>query len=1377
MKRKKVIGRILLSVLVLLFTLAIWMLVVNNKESQLIAETEKEEKAALISSDNKWEYERFSSGIRIKDYRGYETTITIPSTLDGFTVTSIDKDLLTSCGTVESITIPSTVVSWYTSAVSYNPSKLKYINVDSSNPTFSSENGVLFNKDKTILYIYPQQKTSTSYTIPSTVTQVDSWSFYECVLLQNLVIPASVISMSNSSFETCSALKSISVNSNNTIYSSRDGVLFNNDYTELICYPRAKTDTSYIIPDTVKTIGRSSFIYCSLLTNITIPSSVTRIASEAFRGCVSLTSITIPSSVTIIGQKSFYECISLTSMTIPNSVKNLEEETFYNCSSLTSVKIGNSVENIKERVFYGCSSLTNISIPECVINIGYYSFARCDSLTNITVNTNNTKYSSSNGVLFNKDKTELVRYPQGKTATSFTIPSSVTIIQNAAFSRCSNLNKLTIPNSVTGIGRSAFYGCSSLTNITIPNSVTSIDEIAFCDCIELKSVEILNSDINLENNIFLRSSSLTIYCYEKSTAHTYAIDNNINYIFILASKISVSKNPVKMTYVKGYEYDSYCLGGELKVEYNSGRTEIVSMLAEGVTTSEYDSTITGTQSITVTYQGCDTTFNIEVIEEPEFNYTENSDGTLKITKYIGTDTNVYIPKLINGKIVSVIGKNCFLNKTSITDVTMSNTIKTIESNAFDSCSALKEIKMSETLENIEKEAFYFSRLTRVLIPETVINIGNDAFAECDSLESVTVFSKNLNIGTNAIPSNSGLIINCYKKTKVLEYAIENNINYYLIDGLKSIEITMLPIKTTYVKGYEYEELNLIGGKVKITLNNEETTTKDLSDESLIITGYDSSIEGTNTLTVSYIEAIYENENKEINITNTIQTTFDLTITNSSTEFTYLDNEDGTIKITGYTGNDVYVWMPKSIDGKVVSIIGENSFSKNTNITNIKISNSVTIIEEKAFQLCSALLEVEIPSSVINIEDKAFNRCFALSKIVILSQATNIGEDAISSNDGYTKIYCYKNSTSHRYAQTNGIQYVLLEGEVAILEQITIKILPIKQVYQLGENIDLTGGQIILAYSDESTQDISLLTEGQVTEGIEVTGYDKTTVGEQEITVSYTQDDITKTAIFNVDVTKDKIEYIDNENGITITKIECTDGSKKVEIPEKLLGKNVIGIVNNVVTNLNDIEIVNIPNTVKTISDNAFKNTDETTNEELTIECKYGSTAENYAKEKEIYYEFTDKNISGISMNTEPTKTKYELDEEIDLTGGKILITYEGSTEENSITSVISIKKTGVDVTKDSRKGDITTFKVEYKGAYTTFTAQFGLMGDVNNDGEVDISDIIVLKKHVVATMLGETDTDWIIPENIRHLGNLDDANEELDITDVYQLKIKVLESL
>lgn len=270
-----------------------------------------------------------------------------------------------------------------------------------------------------------------------------------------------------------------------------------------------KTLKRATIKNGVTSISYSAFNNCISLTSIFIPNSVTEIGGYAFNKCTALTSVTIPDSVTNIGYYAFYGCTSLTNITIPNSITNIESGVFEGCTSLTSVVIPDSVKSIGLYAFDGCTSITNIIIPESVTSIEETAFTNCTSLTAIDVRPQNINYCSENGVLFNRNKTEIICYPAGKTEKSYEIPNSVTSVGRCTFEGCTSLINITIPDGVTSIGGNAFRGCTSLTSIIIPNGVTEIDGHTFYNCTSLTSVAIPESMKIIDSSAFSDCVSLS----------------------------------------------------------------------------------------------------------------------------------------------------------------------------------------------------------------------------------------------------------------------------------------------------------------------------------------------------------------------------------------------------------------------------------------------------------------------------------------------------------------------------------------------------------------------------------------------------------------------------------------------------------------------------------------------------------------------------------------------------------------------------------------------------------------------------------------------------------------------------------------------------
>ena len=211
---------------------------------------------------------------------------------------------------------------------------------------------------------------------------------------------------------------------------------------------------------------------------------------------------------------SYYGSYDILRVEISEGVTSIGYSAFNGCSSLESIVIPESVTSIGDWAFCDCSSLESIVIPEGVTSIGNSAFNGCSSLSSINVSENNEIYSSIDGVLFSKDKKELIIYPAGK-GNVYEIPEGVTSIGYSAFKYCSSLTSIVIPESVTSIGDYAFNYCSSLMSIVIPEGVTSIEEGTFWGCSSLMSVEMPSSVISIGYEVFR-------FCYSLE----YIISNN-----------------------------------------------------------------------------------------------------------------------------------------------------------------------------------------------------------------------------------------------------------------------------------------------------------------------------------------------------------------------------------------------------------------------------------------------------------------------------------------------------------------------------------------------------------------------------------------------------------------------------------------------------------------------------------------------------------------------------------------------------------------------------------------------------------------------------------------------------------------------------------
>ena len=382
--------------------------------------------------------------------------------------------------------------------------------------------------------LYLNNELVTDLVIPSDITEIKPYAFYDCSSLISVTIGDGVTIIGEDAFYRCSSLTSVYI----TDLSAWCKIDFDDYYANPLrnganLYLNNELVTDLVIPSDTTEIKAYAFEYCSSLTSVTIPDSVTAIGYEAFYNCSSLTSVyisdlsawcrinfgsydenplyyaknlylnnelvtdlVIPSDVTEINNYAFNNCSSLTSVAIPDSVTTIGSGAFSGCRSLTSVTIPDSVTTIGDGAFIDCSSLTSITIPDSVTTIGVDAFDGCTGELVVNCNIPDAYYDYRS-----------VFY--GSKFTSVTIGDSVTTIGWHAFSGCSSLTSVTIGDSVTTIGDWAFYNCSNLTSVTIGDSVTTIGYMAFWECSRLTSVTIPDRVTTIGDDAFYNCSSLT----------------------------------------------------------------------------------------------------------------------------------------------------------------------------------------------------------------------------------------------------------------------------------------------------------------------------------------------------------------------------------------------------------------------------------------------------------------------------------------------------------------------------------------------------------------------------------------------------------------------------------------------------------------------------------------------------------------------------------------------------------------------------------------------------------------------------------------------------------------------------------------------------
>ena len=269
-----------------------------------------------------------------------------------YSVTSMDVEAFRGNTAMTKVTLPRTLVNMNfdnEKGISGNPfngcSSLESIEVEEGNPVLCVVDGVLFNKEKTILYTFPAADNRTSYTVPDGVTRIEGNAFSSNQFLVSVTLPDDVTAL-GSAFFGCTNLEEVR------------------------------------LPSHLKSLAGYSFAKCEHLKSIVIPDDVTHLGTSLFSGCSSLTTVTMPDSVTSTDYAVFEDCTSLKNVTLSPNLNAINQKMFLNCSSLTEIQIPENVVSVLSDAFKNCMSLKTLDIPESVNRLGNSVFSGCkfDSL-------------------------------------------------------------------------------------------------------------------------------------------------------------------------------------------------------------------------------------------------------------------------------------------------------------------------------------------------------------------------------------------------------------------------------------------------------------------------------------------------------------------------------------------------------------------------------------------------------------------------------------------------------------------------------------------------------------------------------------------------------------------------------------------------------------------------------------------------------------------------------------------------------------------------------------------------------------------------------------------------------------------------------------
>lgn len=856
------------------------------------------------------------------------TQVTIPAG-----VTTIGQYAFHGCDGLADVVIPGSVTNIGEGALSMC-GRLTAISVVAENEVYSSRNGMLLNKDGTVLI----QGVNGEVEIPSSVRMIGKAAFLGCSGLTRLVIPNNVTNIALEAFGNYRGLTDVVF---------PDDIQFVGAYAFGYLGGRLANVTlpAYLVErsDPWSPYVREVF-YGTSVENVTMAEGITTIGSYAFAQAFTdetcPTHVTLPNSVTVICENAFYHNPGLRSVTIPTGVEQIDQYAFSSCDGLTEITIPNSVTNIGADAF-NCRGLVNVTVPACVLKAGLRTvFPACSSITNVvlsegcreiargtlgysgqfpklehvlipasvtnieaeafrtfrgkvavTVDPANAVYSSRDGMLLTKDGTRLLQGVNGDVA----IPPGVTSIDARAFDNCNGLTRVVIPNSVTNIGNFAFKACSNLDDVWMPKHLEG----------------------KLSANVFTNCGNATLNYYDALYGVTFQTEEGVVEQRPCPAGTSIGTLPFTPTH-EGYAFEGWwtATDGEQATE--------ATVVTNDVT---YYAKWRGTAIVG------DYTYMYSVLNGQAEIGASNA-WTMAATAVSPEPTGVVVIPSILGKYpVTSIGEKAFSYCYDVTSFEIPEGVVDVRSHSFTLC----------------------SRLTDVIVPSSVTGIDMSAFQFCDKLVNFTV-----NPANAVYSSRNGLLLSKDGRTLMRG-----------VNGEVVIPSCVTEIGDSAFKGFRGLKSVVIPDGVLSIGANAFNSCRTLMDMAIpqSVTNI-----GTRAFDGSCIGHFL------VDAANGFYT---------SREGMLLTKDTETL-IRGNMGNDGEVVIP---DG--VKIVGEGAF-KSLGLECATIPNSVTNIGVSAFEGCWDLAQVIIPGSVKTIEMRAFDSCENLVSLEIDRGLESIGVRAFGS---------------------------------------------------------------------------------------------------------------------------------------------------------------------------------------------------------------------------------------------------------------------------------------------------------------------------------------------------------------------------------------------